>query len=268
VSPGEALTGKPAIEPTTPRHASSFTKLAVSLSDQHIPFQDKRIEKQTLSMLRNLQPDVIILNGDVVDFYSVSSFLKDPARKLTLQDELDQTKVYVAKVRAACPNADIRYTTGNHETRLTRYLLSNAKALSGLRCLNLGELLDLGGQEVKLHGTEGFRLNRNLIVTHGSRISRHAGSTARMEFDAHLMSGVSGHTHRVGRYDVSGAGGEYSWIEQGCLCQLEADYITGVPNWQNGLAIIEYSAHRFLTREVRIIDRKLILDGFDYSIKT
>jgi predicted phosphodiesterase len=216
-------------------------------------------------MLADLQPDTVILNGDVVDFYSISSFLKDPARKLGLQDELDQTKVYLAKVRAAVPDAEIRYTTGNHETRLTRYLLSNAKALSGLRCLDLGELLDLPTQDIRLHGTEGFKLNRNLVITHGSRISRHAGSTARMEFDAHLMSGVSGHTHRVGRYDVSGLGGNYSWIEQGCLCQLEADYITGVPNWQQGFAIIEYSAHRFATREIRIVDHRVIVDGRDYS---
>lgn len=237
---------------------------AVSLSDQHIPFQDKAVERQIFAWLKDYQPDTIIINGDLVDFYSISSFLKDPKRKETLQDEINQAIIYISRLRATCPNATLHYNLGNHENRLKRYLLSNAKALDSLDALKFPNLLKLRDNDVLLH-EQGLKLNRNLLITHGTRISKHSGSTARAEFETHLSSGVSGHTHRVGRYDVVGTGGSFTWVEQGCLCDMDPEYMDHKPNWQQGFALIEYGAHKFSIREQRIFDRKLVIDGKSYA---
>ncbi len=245
-------------------HLSKSLNTCVSLSDQHIPFQDKRVERQVFRFLKEYQPDTIVLNGDLVDFYSVSSFLKDPKRVHSLQDEIDGATLYIKTIRSICPNATLHYNMGNHEERLKRYLLSNAKALEGLEALKFENLFKLSEFEVKYHLT-GFKLNREFLVTHGTRISKHSGGTARMEFESNLCSGVSGHTHRVGRYDVVGGSKSYTWVEQGCLCDMNPEYINHKPNWQQGFALIDYGKHSFHIREQRILDRKLVVDGVSYA---
>jgi len=37
-----------------------------------------------------VEPDTIFINGDLVDFYAISRFNKDPERELKLQEELDE----------------------------------------------------------------------------------------------------------------------------------------------------------------------------------
>ena len=252
--------------PDTPSGVASRpdgTKFAVSLSDLHVPHHDKKVLAQIYKYLEHARPDVVIVNGDLVDFYSISSFLKDPSRKETLQEEIDEAVDILRKLRELCP--EVHYNMGNHEDRLRRYLLGNAKALTCLRDLQFESLFKLEELDVQYHDTAGFRLNRDLVVTHGARVSRHAGATARMEFDRHLMSGMSGHTHRVGRYDVTGLGGDFSWVEQGCLCDTNPEYVTGKPNWQQGFGIIYYRSRWFDMREIRIHNRRLVVDGVDYS---
>lgn len=243
----------------------SLRKLAVVINDLHVPFQDKRVLGQVLRFIREVQPDTVILNGDILDAYSLSTFVKSSKRRVTLADEINAAKTVLKDIREAAPNAVVHFTEGNHETRLRRYLDSNSPALATLPCLRWESLLGLDDLGIQWHGTEGFKLNRSFLVLHGDRVSKHAGATARMEFERHLVSGISGHTHRAGRHDVVGHSKDFHWVENGCLCELNPEYISGKPNWQQAISLVEYNRDRTHVRLIPILGRKLIVDGVNYS---
>ena len=57
----------------------------VVISDIHFPYQDDKAIKAALDFIKTNPVDTIILNGDILDFYDVSSFDKDPDRINSLQ---------------------------------------------------------------------------------------------------------------------------------------------------------------------------------------
>lgn len=240
---------------------TSSRKLAIVLNDIHFPFHDTNVLAKILRVIEYLQPDHVILNGDIIDNYSLSSFLKDPARTTTLGEELKLCERFLTDIREMLPDCEISYTEGNHEDRLRRYLRSNAKALEHLDCLKFENLLGLDKLGVSYYGAEGFMLNPGFLVVHGGRVAKHAGMTAKDEFYHRLVDGISGHTHRFGRFNVTGHNGTNFWVENGCLCDLNPEYISGRPNWQHGFTLLEYDRNRVWDRMVRIEDGVVNIDG-------
>lgn len=52
------------------------------VSDIHFPYEDKSAVAAFIEEVRLRKPDVIVLNGDLLDFYKLSKFSKDPAGKI------------------------------------------------------------------------------------------------------------------------------------------------------------------------------------------
>ena len=194
----------------------------VTINDVHVPFQNNEMIKNFISLLEDEQPDVIILNGDMVDFYDLSSFDKDPSRQDNLQDELDTLYRMLLVIRGACPEAEIVYVEGNHEDRLRRYLWKQAPALNSLRSLKLEVLLNLDALGIKLvkkHFIKGF------MFAHGKVVRTHSSYSAKAEFESRGCSGISGHTHRMGSHCKTNATGTFGWWENGCGCELTPEYV-------------------------------------------
>lgn len=239
----------------------------VFLSDIHAPFHDEIVWDQVLRFVQDYDPDRIVVNGDLVDAYNVSRFSKDPNRRHNLQDEIDISRGLLASLRDRAQNARIDLTTGNHESRVERYLWSQAPELSSLRCLRLGELLSLNELEIELHGVEGFLLRPKFRVKHGDAVRKHSGHSAKSEFEKHGISGISGHTHRMGTYEVRNDAGVFAWTEQGCLCDMNPEYINGIANWAAGFAVGEFATggNRYQLELVRVPEQRLVYRGRDYS---
>lgn len=86
----------------------------IVLSDIHFPYQDDKALKAVYKFLEQHPVDTIILNGDILDFYDVSSFDKDPERVNSLQKEIDLAQKFFKKLRQLAPNARIVFIKGNH----------------------------------------------------------------------------------------------------------------------------------------------------------
>lgn len=85
--------------------------------DPHIPFQDDRaVDCMIKYAKREYKPSIIVINGDMLDFYSISTFDKNPSRKETIQDELDTANAFLSDLRSYFPKAKIYYLEGNHES--------------------------------------------------------------------------------------------------------------------------------------------------------
>lgn len=86
----------------------------VVISDIHFPYQDDKAIKAALDFIKTNPVDTIILNGDILDFYDVSSFDKDPDRINSLQEEINMAEKFFKKLRTIKPDARIVFIKGNH----------------------------------------------------------------------------------------------------------------------------------------------------------
>lgn len=218
------------------------------VSDIHVPFQDNDALELTKAYLRDYRPDKLVLNGDLLDFYTLSTFDKNPERKVSVQEELDEGSRIIKDLRNAVgKQCDIYMTEGNHENRLQRYLWNNPE-LEGLRDLKLDKLLHL-----KEHGVKYVNANMDywkkdtghlkigdVVVMHGDNRLNGGSCSAKSGYSAHntmvnmQSSVIMGHVHRLGIVYKTNPYGTTFGIEQGSLCQP-----TGTANWQQGFATFE-----------------------------
>jgi len=207
------------------------------VSDIHAPFQDNRAVRACISFGKWIKPDKIIFMGDVIDFYAISSFNKDPIRALGIQKEIDEAISILKIFRKEFPKVEMDFIRGNHEKRLQSYLWKKASELSGLKNMNVPALLELEKLNIKYHKSGRMKL-RGIVIKHGDKVRKHSAYTARGEFSETGLSGLSAHTHRIGMHCRTNEGGRFFWYEIGCLCKLNAEYMEGkMPNWQQGFAI-------------------------------
>ena len=233
----------------------------VTLCDWHVPYQDDRALNVAFEFCLTLQPAVIIVH-EAHDFYSLSKFDKDPERKLMLQDEINEVGKRLFDLSRRCEDSRIILLKANHTDRLQKFLWSRAPELSKLDALRMEELLglpDLGIEykEFFIHKTPDPR--GNFLFKHGDLVRQHSGYTAKGELDKEGMSGMSGHTHRLGAHYSRKRGGFYVWVEAGCLCDLNPGYIKGTANWQHGIGVVSYKeTGHFIAEPVPIIDYELV----------
>jgi hypothetical protein len=194
-----------------------------------------------LDFCRDFKPDAVDIIGDMIDCYSLSRFDKNPERKKLLADEVSEGVGLLAEIRKAAPKAEIHYSEGNHEERLTRTLWSKAPGLAGLRGLTVPALLELDRFKIQWHpaGSRGYR-HGPLWFTHGNVIRKHAGSSGRAMSDKINGSVIMGHSHRMGFCPHTVWDTEHAAWEAGHLCDVdEAEYAKG-PNWQAGWLTVEF----------------------------
>lgn len=244
------------------------------ISDVHIPFN---LPVDIFAGYKNVV-DTIIINGDLLDCWSCSSFPKK--FKINLDEELVLGRQYIIDLIDMISPKKVMFVLGNHEVRMQRYLsdkVSN-ELLGIIPSDPLGMIID-----------KGFEVNdmRNKTKTFYSSIREvYADSNIEIVYDGswyvkegnvifcHPLSYSSGmlkttekavnyflridrtfsgivmsHTHKLGSFVQGGI----KMYEQGCVCDLnKLDYNNGklvIPN-QNGFMYIG------LDEDGNIIDSK------------
>jgi len=252
----------PVIEPSTTKQ----WEVVVGVNDIHVPYHDDILLKAALELAADVSPDRFIINGDTNDFFGISRYNRAMERLDLLQTELDQGKAVRRAIRDAVPDAQIEETLGNHEERLLTYPGFNAPALRSLNSLKPNVLLGLDELEIRHWPTNGFRLRDDFLVEHGATIRSQSGATAKARLDATLISGVMGHTHRMGESRRSGYR-ELAWFETGCLCKLNPDYFPTEANWKQGIWIGTFSTqtNNWNVQLIPAVGRGFIYDGKHYG---
>lgn len=236
----------------------------VVIPDMHCPAEDYRALHGIYEFIKDYKPHHVKLMGDVVDFYALSRFDKDPNRLLSLQEEIDVAQYHFEQLRRV-HKGSITMLEGNHEDRLLRYLKANPEISSLKRVNNIPAILELDQWDIAYKKEENFH---GLLLKHGNVVRRHSGYTARGEFENEGTSGLSGHTHRLAAHYVTNRSGQHAWYEMGHVCdESQADYINGVANWQKGFGLIEYDKKRRIWRvsQIPIIKNSFLVNGKTYS---
>lgn len=207
----------------------------VVTSDVHVPFHDPNAVVLAAKLIRHYDPDISVYAGDHLDFYAVSTYDRNPGRVFRIQDEIDQWHVDVlAPWGGASKRARKIFIPGNHEDRLRRYLWRHPE-LFGLKVLELPNLLELDRLDIE-YAELAVNFGGVLEVSHGTKVSKWSGATAKAEQELRgfSISTITGHVHRAGTFAHFGHTGQ----ENPCLCDLNPEYVRN-PAWTQGLTFFE-----------------------------
>jgi predicted phosphodiesterase len=275
---------KPLPKPKPRKRKDTEPLRAVSIGDHHAPRNEKVFHRLFVQWLRDHQPDVIHVNGDLLDFPSVSRHRTEDDFNHDINECLRVAHTILRDYRDACPNASISYLRGNHCERLRYYLADNAPEVKDVRpggdpdetpWHDLRRLLWLDQLHVDYIDAPWEQakktLGKRLTIRHGFSTSPNAGKVI---LDKLSGSTIQGHDHRLNMtLRTRHTGDDDDPIEVrlamsgGCACEIPGGlgYVNGgEPDWANGAVAVDiydnddfycspmlYVPGRLLTREGR-----------------
>lgn len=214
------------------------------ISDLHIPYHDERAVAEAVAYLRKRKPDVLLLNGDYGDWYSVSRYMKDP-KKRRLKREIKMQRDGLKWLRSQFPKARIVAKEGNHEARWSHYLWNSSVEISEFPQISLPRILGMKTLGVEYVDNQRPIMAGKLPIFHGHELGKGISSpvnAARGVFMRMISTALVGHHHRTSSHT------EPNWKHEeivcwstGCLCGLNADYAV-INKWNQGLAVVDVSA--------------------------
>lgn len=251
-----------------------------------------------LAMIKDIQPEIVVLVGDNLDLPEMGKYVTYPAYAQTTQASVDRATMFCAQLRAAAPHARIVWLAGNHEERMPKYLVQNAGAAYGLRKGNTPESwpvlsvpylcrMDEYGIEYKPgYPAADFWINKKLRIIHGDRV-KSGGSTAHVYLNNEKTSVIYGHIHRIEtafktREDFDGPRTIMA-ASPGCLARIDGAIpstrggvdldgrpLTRHENWQQGIGVVMYeddNEHKFSYEVATIYDGWSMFRGKEYRAK-
>jgi len=220
-------------------------------SDFHDVDCDEFVLSVFIDTARRLQPDVIVLNGDLFDLYDCSKYSKD-LRQLKIVERFDFVKRNIFKpLRELCPNTQIDFILGNHEWRLLNLLSDKTPNLKVI----LADVMGLSLADV--FGLDEFQINMvcklDLTAFTKTDMKNELRQNYRVYYDCFVaghfkdlgygMSGTSGHCHRPATITFTNLiMGKCSWVETGCMCITDAEYVPHRSKWTNSFLIAHIDA--------------------------
>jgi hypothetical protein len=251
------LTSRAVPSPPPPRASRTLDGMARCLvaSDLHYPHHHEGAWEVFLSLIELIQPEEIVLDGDIFDFAQIGRYAKDPTKQRLLQDDIDACRRDILSRITLVGGKDTvyRFIVGNHEhSRWTHYLWDRCPELASLRCLSMEAVLGLAELGWYWQPYEHW-VTDALIIYHGDRHTNTLGGgsamSARKEMIDMGCSGITGHTHRAGAFFRQDRLGYRVWYEIGCLCDWRKMQAAGVTtrntptkpeDWHLACALVYY----------------------------
>jgi len=218
-------------------------KTIVNFSDVHLPKQNKKALSCVIKTIKEIQPDIVRLNGDIMDcgVFSRHDIYHPPKCHWTDDQFLKESKIdfqlmnqLLANIAQASPKSEIHYALGNHEMWLYEFIALSPQTRQHF---SLENQLDLKKYKVKLFPYNSFQKYGKLIITHGIYTGQHH---AKKHVDMMGKSILYGHLHDIQVYSkvTPEKDTHMAWCT-GCLCDMNPEYLKNKPqNWNHGFAII------------------------------
>lgn len=230
------------------------------LSDIHIPYHSIEALTACFDFLKSEKPTAILLNGDILDFYQLSRFGKDP-RKRSVAHELQAAREFLDVLSQF--GAKIYYKIGNHEERYEHYLMAKSPELLGIQQFELKYLLGLNERGIDLIGDKRIIKANDLNIVHGHEFGQSIFSpvnVARGLFLRGKVSALQGHNHQTSSHTESNMNGEITTTYSiGCLSELSPAYLP-INKWNHGFCMVDLhdNGKDFHVRNYRIHKGKIL----------
>jgi predicted phosphodiesterase len=224
------------------------------LSDIHIPFHDKNAVLVAIDYAKKFEPEMVLLNGDILDCYAVSRFNRDPLKR-DFSKEIEIGRKFLEFLTSKFKGIKIVYKFGNHEMRLQNYLWNQATELSQIEEIELRRLLRLSEFGIDFVSENSIIEGPHLFIAHGHEIFAGGGmvNVARSMRLRAFDNIIVGHFHRTQEDIWTNIGGKPvgGWAI-GCLCGLNPPY-RPISFWNHGFALLEIKDKTFSVENKKIV---------------
>lgn len=236
------------------------TGCMIVFSDAHYwPGHVTVAHKALVEAVRQLQPQIIVANGDVLDGARIGRHARIGWETApTVKQELEAVEERLQEIQlAARKGTRFYWTWGNHCLRFNTFLSGNAEAFEGVPGMSLEERFPEWDFAMALD------VNGQLVVKHRWHNGIHAG------YNNALKSGRSictGHLHRLLVTPWGDFNGRRWGIDTGTLAETDGPqfgYMEGnAAPWCSGFAVISWHEGQMLPPElVEVIDNRAWFRG-------
>ncbi len=251
-----------------------------------VPFHDRRVLDLALQIAQTEQIDHISFGGDCLDLSEWSDkFMPEPEFYWTTQPAFLEWAWWLTQFRMAQPNAEIKMLEGNHDIRLPNLIAKNMRQAYKLRAVDelhlppalsverLLALHTLNIEYVNHYPDNGYWLNDNVFIIHGDLVRNNPGDTAKALVNKQAFTTIFGHIHRresvTRRMKAHDGDMIYTAFCPGCVCRIDG----AVPGsksdqqWQNGIAVIEYTQTSENIIPIAISEGEMIHNGMNWKAR-
>lgn len=187
-------------------------------SDAHYwPGVISTAHKAFVQVIKDIKPDLVVMNGDLFDGASISRFPKsDWSRPPSVREELEAVSDRLFEIKQAAANAKTWWCLGNHDMRFDTKLANMVPEFSGVQGFTLGDHFPGWQMSISLF------VNQSLMIKHRFRNGTHA------TWNNTLYSGVNictGHLHRLQATIINDYAGPRWGIDCGTLADTHGDHM-------------------------------------------
>jgi predicted phosphodiesterase len=205
--------------------------------------------KAFVHLAKELSPKMLIMNGDVFDGSSASSYNPIGWQQTpTVKQELDACQERLGEIEAVAKNAKLHWTWGNHDLRFNTRLASQVgSAFEGVKGMNLTDHFP------RWQFSTSIMVNEHTMIKHRWHNGIHA------VYNNTLKSGVSfvtGHLHslKVTPWTDMGAQKTRYGVDTGTMANIDDPaffYVEDAPlNWRSGLAVLTFWEGKLMPPEL------------------
>ena len=226
-------------ESFTDYHLPKGLKNTLVLADVHLPYHHPAALDEAINygIVKNV--DSILLNGDIIDCYSLSKYDPDP-RNRDFGEEVLSFEHFIKTLKKALPNAKLYYKLGNHEERYERIMISRCAEFLGIPHFEFENVLKCKELGVEVIKDQRVIYIGKLPIVHGHEVKMMAINVnpARTLFLKTHVSSLCSHLHRTSHHTESSLKEDISCWSTGHLGDPHPKYAR-INKWNHGIARIE-----------------------------
>lgn len=238
------------------------------------PTHDPEALSVALQLIRDIQPNDVVILGDTLDLPEMGRFRKYPEfAAASTQKTINAVHDYLCAIKANAPeDVKIALLEGNHDARMTNYLLDNAMSAFGLTKANEPEgwpalsppallrLDELGIEYVDAYPAGTYRIAPGVECIHGTLVRSRGSSAAALTYEPWgNRTVIFGHVHRHEQHSFYGEDGQGNMVERsayspGALCdvtgkvpgakagtKLSGKPVRAIQPWAQGIGVVHYN---------------------------
>jgi hypothetical protein len=271
IRPARAEGWKP---PKPKPKTSGKTLVKFICGDHQAPYHDPKMHTATLNWLAEVQPVEGVIDGDLVDLPTRSTYKTKAKWNAAANDCIEQAYRIMCDYRSASPDTVWKYLFGNHEQRMWDSLMRDdeeaatiTRAGESSPVLSLPYLVrldELGIEYFDNYPHDVYKLSPDTAVIHGNKSKPGSGGTSQHETKDRRYNVFHGHDHSQAitpftTHDIDNKPITTYGIAVGASCQVAGGLGYAVrPDWQNGHATATFDKDGNLIPElIHFIDEKL-----------
>ena len=210
------------------------------VSDLHFPFFDDKVLSRFEEHLEKDQPDKLIMAGDMIDCGEISKFSKNPHTTISLKEEIQGFTDLIKEWLRISPKITIVYIFGNHEFRLSQFLMRQAPELYDF--IQLEDLFNFGTLPIEIitgrkdvnKFVDNYIQEDGFTIGHFDKALQEPGASVNWLYQKRIRGSIiQSHCHKAAhviKKDIEG--NIYHLMECGCLCKTQSSF-TSETNWIN-----------------------------------